>query len=215
PQVSPPPGYGAASPRTQEGKIFCIFYGLIGCSSGILFFNLFLERIITLLAFIMRARHERKQRQRAAAGGVEGVVENNQRRGSQDSMEDSSLDAWKPSVYWVMFYLTLASVVRIASCCARGHCKPTPRRNAVSPSRLQKHAIKRLTGGNAEAAVRDGTDESRSHVLATPSARSRGALYARTSWPPRHRLLQALRPILAGPHATLPSLRPGAHKIVR
>ncbi|XP_042219710.1 potassium channel subfamily K member 13-like isoform X2 [Homarus americanus] len=227
-------GYGAASPRTQEGKIFCIFYGLIGCSSGILFFNLFLERIITLLAFIMRARHERKQRQRAAAGGVEGVVENNQRRGSQDSMEDSSLDAWKPSVYWVMFYLTLASVVvaflgavlfmeveewtyadslyfcfisfatigfgdfvsaqepnafygsglhtyrffnfailvvgccciyslfnvisitikqflnciikRIASCCARGHCKPTPRRNAVSPSRLQKHAIKRIEG---------------------------------------------------------------------
>ncbi|XP_063602644.1 potassium channel subfamily K member 13-like [Penaeus indicus] len=113
-------GYGAASPRTTEGKMFSIFYGLIGCSSGILFFNLFLERIITLLAFIMRARHERKQRQRAAAAaaaaaaaGSDGTTENSQvgRRGSQDSMEDSSLDAWKPSVYWVMFYLTIASVI--------------------------------------------------------------------------------------------------------
>ncbi|XP_042875885.1 potassium channel subfamily K member 13-like [Penaeus japonicus] len=114
-------GYGAASPRTTEGKMFSIFYGLIGCSSGILFFNLFLERIITLLAFIMRARHERKQRQRAAAAAAaaataassDGTTENSQvgRRGSQDSMEDSSLDAWKPSVYWVMFYLTIASVI--------------------------------------------------------------------------------------------------------
>ncbi|XP_071542876.1 potassium channel subfamily K member 13-like [Panulirus ornatus] len=226
-------GYGATSPRTEKGKIFCIFYGLIGCSSGILFFNLFLERIITLLAFIMRARHERKQRERAAAAGQETVVENN-RRGSQDSMEDSSLDSWKPSVYWVMFYLSIASVIvaflgavmfmevetwsyadslyfcfvsfatigfgdfvsaqepnqfygaglhayrffnfailvlgccciyslfnvisitikqflnciikRTASCCSHGRCKATPRRNAVSPSRLQKHAIKRIDG---------------------------------------------------------------------
>ena len=30
---------------------------------------------------------------------------------SQDSLEDGSLDAWKPSVYWVMFYLTIAAVL--------------------------------------------------------------------------------------------------------
>ncbi|CAL4163254.1 unnamed protein product, partial [Meganyctiphanes norvegica] len=96
----------AACPRTAEGKIFCIFYGLIGCSCGILFFNLFLERIITLLAFIMRSRHERKLR---AAGAI---AEGGSRRGSQDSLEDhESLEAWKPSVYWVMFYLSLASIL--------------------------------------------------------------------------------------------------------
>lgn len=228
-------GYGAAAPRTEKGKIFCIFYGLIGCSSGILFFNLFLERIITLLAFIMRRRHEMKQRRRAAAAGTEGsVVENGERRGSQDSMEDSSLDAWKPSVYWVMFYLSIASIIvaflgaimfmeveewtygdaiyfcfisfatigfgdfvsaqkpnqfygpglhayrffnftvlvlgccciyslfnvisitikqflnciikRTATCCAGGQCLSAPRRNAISPSRQQKHSIKRMDG---------------------------------------------------------------------
>ena len=31
--------------------------------------------------------------------------------------DDASLDNWKPSVYWVMLYLTLASVV-LASCAA-------------------------------------------------------------------------------------------------
>ncbi|XP_063872767.1 potassium channel subfamily K member 13-like isoform X1 [Scylla paramamosain] len=228
-------GYGAASPRTQKGKIFCIFYGLIGCSSGILFFNLFLERIITLLAFIMRRRHEMKQKRRAAAAmGADSVVENGERRGSQDSMEDSSLDAWKPSVYWVMFYLSIASIIvaflgaimfmeveewtygdaiyfcfisfatigfgdfvsaqkpnafygpglhayrffnftvlvlgccciyslfnvisitikqflnciikRTATCCAGGQCRSAPRRNAISPSRQNKHSIKRMDG---------------------------------------------------------------------
>ncbi|XP_068237521.1 LOW QUALITY PROTEIN: potassium channel subfamily K member 13-like [Palaemon carinicauda] len=230
-------GYGAAAPTTRGGRIFCIFYGLIGCSSGILFFNLFLERIITLLAFIMRARHESKQKKKGAAG----VMANSQnpRRGSQDSMEDSSLESWKPSVYWVMFYLTLASIVvaflgavmymeveewayddslyfafvsfatigfgdftsaqqpnefygpglsayrffnfailvlgccciyslfnvisitikqflnciikRMVCCCARGRCTQTPRRNAVSPSRLQKHTIKRVEGGDIDS----------------------------------------------------------------
>ncbi|XP_050725638.1 potassium channel subfamily K member 13-like [Eriocheir sinensis] len=110
--AAPGVGYGAAAPKTQKGKIFCIFYGLVGCSSGILFFNLFLERIITLLAFIMRRRHERNQRKRMAAiQRAQGVVENGQRRTSQDSMEDGSLSAWKPSVYWVMFYLSIASII--------------------------------------------------------------------------------------------------------
>nr|XP_045597475.1 potassium channel subfamily K member 13-like [Procambarus clarkii] len=107
----PSPGYGAAAPKTQAGKIFCVLYGLIGCSSGILFFNLFLERIITLLAYIMRARHERKERKKAEAAAKKGLV-TSQRRASTNSIDDESdLDAWKPSVYWVMFYLTVSSIV--------------------------------------------------------------------------------------------------------
>ena len=52
-----------------------------------------------------------KQRRRPAAVGTDSVVENGERRSSQDSLEDSNLDSWKPSVYWVMFYLSIASII--------------------------------------------------------------------------------------------------------
>lgn len=35
---------------TVGGKIFLVFYGLLGCVATILFFNLLLERVITMLA---------------------------------------------------------------------------------------------------------------------------------------------------------------------
>lgn len=54
------PGYGNATPQTTTGRVAVIVYGFLGCSSGILFFNLFLERIITLLAYILRAIYLRK-----------------------------------------------------------------------------------------------------------------------------------------------------------
>lgn len=53
-------GYGNTTPQTTMGKVAAIAYGFLGCSSGILFFNLFLERIITFLAFILRTIHLRK-----------------------------------------------------------------------------------------------------------------------------------------------------------
>ncbi|KAK4303114.1 hypothetical protein Pmani_024857 [Petrolisthes manimaculis] len=64
----------------------------------------------------MRSRHERKIRRQAAAAATAeggGVMVNSHphQHGSQDSLEDSSLDAWKPSVYWVMFYLSIASCI--------------------------------------------------------------------------------------------------------
>lgn len=89
------------TPATIAGKIFLIFYGLIGCAATILFFNLFLERIITMLAYIMRWCHERRLR----FAGV-GVASRDESSGEEDSLE-----GWKPSVYYVMLILGLASVL--------------------------------------------------------------------------------------------------------
>ncbi|XP_074663151.1 potassium channel subfamily K member 13-like [Tubulanus polymorphus] len=103
-------GFGMTTPRTIPGKIVLIFYGFLGCAGAILFFNLFLERIITFLAYILRSIHERELRRK-------GLMSRDPkgRRGSQVS-DDDSLDSWKPSVYWVMIILFLGAVV--IACCA-------------------------------------------------------------------------------------------------
>ncbi|XP_017291029.1 potassium channel subfamily K member 13 isoform X2 [Kryptolebias marmoratus] len=95
-------GFGMATPATIAGKTFLIFYGLIGCAATILFFNLFLERIITMLAYIMRWCHERRLR----CGGAGAMSSREESSGEEDSLE-----GWKPSVYYVMLILGVASVV--------------------------------------------------------------------------------------------------------
>ena len=103
------------TPRTVPGKVILIFYGFFGCAGAILFFNLFLERTITFLAFILRSIHEIELRRKGLATESKG------RRNSQSSEEDN-LDSWKPSVYWVMLILFLSACV--VACCASAMYQP-------------------------------------------------------------------------------------------
>ncbi|KAB1277037.1 Potassium channel subfamily K member 13 [Camelus dromedarius] len=89
------------TPVTVGGKIFLIFYGLIGCSSTILFFNLFLERLITVIACVMKSCRQRQLRRREAL-----PQEKTPGKGEVDS-----LAGWKPSVYYVMLILCVASLL--------------------------------------------------------------------------------------------------------
>ncbi|XP_072031938.1 potassium channel subfamily K member 13-like [Amphiura filiformis] len=107
-------GFGMTSPSTQLGRALLICYGLPGCAACILFFNLFLERLITFLAYVMKQCHERKIRKQKIQNGIPATAAVDGRRPSQQS--DDNLDNWKPSVYWVLLYLIIA--VTIITCCA-------------------------------------------------------------------------------------------------
>ncbi|XP_062037660.1 potassium channel subfamily K member 13 [Lepus europaeus] len=103
-------GFGMTTPATVGGKIFLIFYSLIGCASTILFVNLFLERLIAVITYIMKSCHQRRLRKRGTL--------------PQDSLkrEVDSMAGWKPSVYYVMLILCMASV--LISCCASAMYTP-------------------------------------------------------------------------------------------
>ncbi|XP_033847140.1 potassium channel subfamily K member 13b [Periophthalmus magnuspinnatus] len=104
-------GFGMTTPATIGGKVFLMFYGLLGCASTILFFNLFLERVITVIAVVLKSCYERRH--------SNIILPQNGRRTSEEGrarakVED--LSGWKPSVYCVMLILGAAAI--LVSCCA-------------------------------------------------------------------------------------------------
>ncbi|XP_015591530.1 potassium channel subfamily K member 13 [Cephus cinctus] len=119
-------GYGSTAPQTSAGRAAVVLYGFLGCSGGILFFNLFLERIITFLAWLLRGFHLRRLKRRLrkttlASRRMPRVAQNARSSlpdilDDEDDDDDVGLEHWKPSVYWVMLYLSLASCA--VACCA-------------------------------------------------------------------------------------------------
>ncbi|XP_043328699.1 potassium channel subfamily K member 13 isoform X2 [Cervus canadensis] len=92
-------GFGMATPATVGGKVFLIVYGLLGCSSTLLFFNLFLERLITVIAHVTRWCGARRPGRRA---------------GPRAGSPGRAAAAGKPSVRVVLLALGAAS---LALCC--------------------------------------------------------------------------------------------------
>lgn len=78
------------APSTVMGKVFLVFYGLLGCLATILFFNLLLDRIIALLTLLIFCC----RRRRHGHTGLEG--------GASDG---NRIEEWKPSIYQVTLIL--------------------------------------------------------------------------------------------------------------
>ncbi|XP_061891083.1 potassium channel subfamily K member 13b isoform X3 [Entelurus aequoreus] len=101
-------GFGMTTPATVGGKVFLMFYGLLGCAATILFFNLFLERVITVIAVVLKSCHERRHHKALP------LAQNGPKVRAKTKAED--LAGWRPSVYCVMLILGAAAVS--VSCCA-------------------------------------------------------------------------------------------------
>ncbi|KAM4712475.1 potassium channel, subfamily K, member 13 [Anableps anableps] len=111
-------GFGMTTPATIGGKIFLMFYGLLGCAATILFFNLFLERVITVIAFVLKSFHERRRNKAVLPQNGRRVSEGEKGGGAEVGGvgKQEELAGWKPSVYCVMFILGAAAI--LVSCCA-------------------------------------------------------------------------------------------------
>lgn len=105
------------TPATVGGKVFLIFYGLIGCAATILFFNLFLERVITVIAFVLKLCRENRHRRKAVLPRPSGRPPDGFARHGHGQAGLGEVPAgWKPSVYCVMLILGAAAI--LVSCCA-------------------------------------------------------------------------------------------------
>ncbi|XP_067102890.1 potassium channel subfamily K member 13 [Osmerus mordax] len=112
-------GFGMTAPSTTVGKVILVFYGLVGCSAAILFFNLFLERVITMLGLLMHWCHRRRTPHcRPHRGGwptLEAAkkAEDGEAVGgaTRDTSEGPHGDTWRPSVYHVTLILFATTLV--------------------------------------------------------------------------------------------------------
>lgn len=88
-----------SAPSTVAGKILLVFYGLLGCSATILFFNLFLERVITLVTHVLQCHRSRTAHRDEKKDGC-----------------DDRKEKFKPSVYQVSIILFM--VAMLVACAA-------------------------------------------------------------------------------------------------
>uniref|UniRef100_A0A914W8Z0 Potassium channel domain-containing protein n=1 Tax=Plectus sambesii TaxID=2011161 RepID=A0A914W8Z0_9BILA len=118
-------GFGMTTPRTPVGQMATIGYGFIGCTSCILFFNLFLERVVTCFSYVLRFHHDlklkRRLRQRTAAAATSNQTEkpvtllvNDMDFFDGSSSSFDGPEQWKPSVYKVFICLFLVCVLLIS-----------------------------------------------------------------------------------------------------
>ncbi|KRZ12886.1 Translation initiation factor IF-2, mitochondrial [Trichinella zimbabwensis] len=101
-------GFGMTTPRTAIGKAVVILYGFVGCSSSILFFNLFLERILTFLSCLFRVGHRIRLPQSNSS--------NCGRRGS-DEQSGSLETEWRPNLYffWIGLLILSSTTITLAA----------------------------------------------------------------------------------------------------
>nr|XP_040017226.1 potassium channel subfamily K member 13-like isoform X2 [Gasterosteus aculeatus aculeatus] len=111
-------GFGMTTPATIGGKVFLMVYGLLGCAATILFFNLFLERVITVIAVVLKSCHQRRHNKAVLPPNGHQVSRENGAGGAGGGggVQGQDLAGWKPSVYCVMLILGAAAI--LVSCCA-------------------------------------------------------------------------------------------------
>nr|XP_020472626.1 potassium channel subfamily K member 13-like isoform X3 [Monopterus albus] len=109
-------GFGMTTPATIGGKVFLMFYGLLAPPATILFFNLFLERVITVIAVVLKSCHARRHNKAVLPENGRRVPEGNRAGGTAAGGRGEDRGGWKPSVYCVMFILGAAAI--LVSCCA-------------------------------------------------------------------------------------------------
>ncbi|GMS78303.1 hypothetical protein PENTCL1PPCAC_478, partial [Pristionchus entomophagus] len=107
-------GFGTSTPVTPLGRVASIAYGFVGCTCCVLFFNLFLERLVTALSHILRYLHNRKVALRMAKGGLDEtkpvtLLVNDAEYGDTMSSCGDVMDQWRPSVYKVFACLSCIS----------------------------------------------------------------------------------------------------------
>lgn len=100
------------TPRTATGKFLVICYGLFGCAGTILFFNLFLERIVTVFAYILRLLEVQRAKLRRKLAKKPPVPKIRVSESDMGSDLDS-MDMWKPNVYGVFTCMLLMSSLLI------------------------------------------------------------------------------------------------------
>ncbi|KAK6758476.1 hypothetical protein RB195_015973 [Necator americanus] len=90
-----------------------------GCTSCVLFFNLFLERLVTALSYLLRYLHEKKLQRRLIRNSSNNkpvtLLINNADYCESASSCEGPADGWRPSVYKVFFCLFSISALLIST----------------------------------------------------------------------------------------------------